>query len=31
MRGNGSVRGGRCEGMGLWEVVGTREWDCERW
>ena len=25
MRGNGSEGSGRCEGMGLWEVVGARE------
>ena len=31
MRGHGSVGGGRCEGMGLWEVVGARDWVCERW
>ena len=31
MRGHGYVRGGRCEDMGLWEVVGARDWVCERW
>ena len=31
VRMNGIVRGGRCEGMGLWEVVGAREWVCGRW